>query len=319
MGVPGIWDNSISVSNPDPTTQFQVWLKKHSSGCGLGVVDFGYRTCPSGCTPNTGSIPSGKPSKCDPTAAGAARCCYDRTAQCYEPINTNNLQPYNAIIMLDTFHSAQDRADCIKNLSNCKGKQNYTNYRGQSTNYMQGHARVLSDDEILTIQQWIRNGGGISTVASFFYDAPEANNINNILAAFNVKYATQSGGNVVTALNNGTTGVDVSTFDHLSPPMSFLKPVSLLQVNSGVPIEAMVGSPTPTLYAWAVDPGDGQTKNIGYYVQTAATNGKRGRINVWTDEWITYDQVWTALAKGGYKYQPDVYWENVVNWLGQCK
>jgi hypothetical protein len=36
-----------------------------------------------------------------------------------------------------------------------------------------------------------------------------------------------------------------------------------------------------------------------------------GRLNVWGDEWITYDAVWTD-------YDAKVYWKNVVQWLGQC-
>jgi hypothetical protein len=35
---------------------------------------------------------------------------------------------------------------------------------------------------------------------------------------------------------------------------------------------------------------------------------------MWSDEWITYDQVW-----GDTSQQADVFWNNSLNWLaGNC-
>ena len=50
-----------------------------------------------------------------------------------------------------------------------------------------------------------------------------------------------------------------------------------------------------------------------------------GRVMAWGDEWLTYDTVWnslnTCVSDPSKKrvYEPDIYWENVVRWLGQCK
>jgi hypothetical protein len=32
------------------------------------------------------------------------------------------------------------------------------------------------------------------------------------------------------------------------------------------------------------------------------------RVNVWGDEWITYDDVWSS-------YKANAYWDNVLVWL----
>jgi hypothetical protein len=279
MGVPGIWDPGVTASSQG-NSRFESWLSNHSKGCGTGVIDVEDEN---------------------------------------NPITRAKLDPYNAIIIFDIYHSRQDRVDCIRNLSTCKARGNfYNNTRRQSVTYDVGTLRTLKNSEVQAIQDWIKDGGGISSTLSYFYEAPETGNINKILSAFNLRYRT-SGNNVVSVCGNSGNGVDVSTLIS-SPPVNFIasKPVTKLQIVSGVPIDTSGAG--PTVYAKATDT-NGSTYNIGYYYETpvAGPSGRKGRVNVWADEWITYDTVWNKLANDStYKYQPDRYWENVVNWLGQC-
>ena len=39
----------------------------------------------------------------------------------------------------------------------------------------------------------------------------------------------------------------------------------------------------------------------------------KGHVNVWGDEWITCDDVWT----GAHGADMRAYWNNVLTWLGQ--
>jgi hypothetical protein len=48
-----------------------------------------------------------------------------------------------------------------------------------------------------------------------------------------------------------------------------------------------------------------------YLVGVAGDFGS-GRLNVWGDEWLTYDDVWN-------NYDANTYWNNVIKWLGKCQ
>jgi hypothetical protein len=231
-------------------------------------------------------------------------------------VTASTLAPYNAIIMFDLFHSKQDRIDCVRNLSVCKGNQSYQGSSGW-TNYNTGRARQLTNAEVTAFHNWIKNGAGISTSASFFYNAPETNNVNKILAPFNVRYKTRWDGQVDYYFSNSGNGADVSGFV-ASPPINLVSQVTRLQVVSAVPIE-IINMASPIMPVRYSNMWDGGTDvGLGYYVEVE-NNGKKGRINVWADEWITYDTVWNKVAAGGYAYQPERYWENVVNWIGRCR
>jgi hypothetical protein len=55
----------------------------------------------------------------------------------------------------------------------------------------------------------------------------------------------------------------------------------------------------------------------GYNVLLAQDVGK-GHVLMWGDEWITYNDQWTANPQ----YQVQQFWQNIVDWIdpgGHCK
>jgi Tfp pilus assembly protein PilX len=287
MGVEGIWSSDTSTSTPG-TDKFRKWLSTHTNGCYPQVISLDSTT-----------------------------------------ITTDILKRYNVIILLDLYHTSQERITCVKDLANCRANQ-YGAYRT-------GHQRQLSENEFNAFRTWVEgnvpgqiaHGHGFSATVGFHWDAPETYNINGILKRFNLKYSTNGSGNIITAfLGPNGVGVDLTVGSSIIayPSSTILPPplvgVSKLHISSGTPIAEItphVYTASPYLYARGVDPDNGQTHNIGYYVDNIGSGSTKGRINVWTDEWITYDDVWTGQAQSkGWTYQTEQYWENVVQWIGQC-
>jgi hypothetical protein len=68
-----------------------------------------------------------------------------------------------------------------------------------------------------------------------------------------------------------------------------------------------------TFSQYATGGGTGRGGN-SYAIGVAKFVNGAGRLNVWGDEWITYDSAWT----GAYNASVQAYWNNVLTWLGQC-
>jgi hypothetical protein len=66
--------------------------------------------------------------------------------------------------------------------------------------------------------------------------------------------------------------------------------------------------PTFSSYTEGIDT---VSSNKYYYLVGAAGEFGSGRLNVWADEWLTYDNVWN-------NYDANTYWDHVITWLGKC-
>jgi len=248
--------------------------------------------------------------------------------------------------------------------------------------YNYGTARVLTAPEIDAIEAWVRLGNGIATTSSYFYTAPEAQNVNAILSRFGLKYATTDpAGHIVSVLNGqwGTYsgiayngGADVGQpynfisndfyntqepLVHTEPTTGYSATVKLLQVRSAVPlvntgvapgsnnwittasepatclVRGKMDCPLPTasvaacLNNYTALPCAANNTNLPACLGAKVENigAGNGRVMAWGDEWLTYDTVWNNLNScvsdptKRRVYEPDIYWENVVRWLGQCK
>jgi hypothetical protein len=217
------------------------------------------------------------------------------------------------------------------------------------TSYNYGSARILDSSELSAIEAWVKQGNGIATTSSYFYQAPEVTNINNILSRFNLRYRTTGdpAGHIYTALegnNGGGTDIgkvsaSINDFIPGAPPFNFKSTVNLLQMRSGVILKQVTGGIGSVHLAAQVanncpigntNYGNGNCTfsqasctalgtplDVGYYVDSIGPGG--GHVVAWADEWLTYDTVWNTLNScGNQQYQPDRYWENVVRYLGNC-
>jgi hypothetical protein len=131
-----------------------------------------------------------------------------------------------------------------------------------------------------------------------------------------------------------------------SPPFNYAKTVTLLQISAGVPLTTLASGPIAFATVQSkecpmtdADKGgtnqnsscftfsalsactsaapasnDGLPRTLGYYYSSG-----KARVVAWADEWLTYDSVWETQSQcGTVVYQPNLYWENVIRWLGGC-
>jgi hypothetical protein len=207
------------------------------------------------------------------------------------------------------------------------------------TSYNAGSQRVLSDNEVNYIANWVKAGGGIAATSSYFYQAPEVANVNKILAQFNLAYGTTDPAGHTELILSGTNGggvdvgqvtASVNMFVSSAPPFGFKTPVTLLQHRAGVPLYTTWDSPPYPLYPLAgtgspvVSATADESCPIGNAQYAAnctyanpsctATNynpmkklgyyvdsigSGKGRVVAWSDEWLTYDTVWVAQTNCG--------------------
>jgi len=144
---------------------------------------------------------------------------------------------------------------------------------------------------------------------------------------------------------------------HTEPTTGYSATVHLLQIRSGVPlvkstlapgvnnwrttaneaatclVRAKMDCPLPTAavaaclnnYTALPCAANGTTLPACMGAKVESIGAGNGRVMAWSDEWLTYDTVWNNLnscvsdpAKRRV-YEPDIYWENAVRWLGKCK
>jgi len=145
--------------------------------------------------------------------------------------------------------------------------------------------RVYSDDEVKALENWVRAGGGLMTLIGF-YDPIEVQNVNRLLAPYGMNY-----GNKRMLPRVGNVTVPITEFS-AHPITASVKSVG---VDNGYEPQG-----AGTVYA----------KGGGYQVGLAQTVDK-GRVDLWGDEWITYNSEWTQHPD----YQVELFWVNTIKWL----
>ena len=149
-----------------------------------------------------------------------------------------------------------------------------------------GIGRVYGDEEVAAVARWISGGGGLMTLIGYADYREEVDNINRILASFDVGYAST--------------------------------PILQKQQNTTVPISDWMTHPTTDgISAVGVDNGY-ETSGGGTVIATEqslnvarVTTKGDGKVFVWGDEWISYDSEWEEMTE----YQVERFWLNIFKWL----
>jgi hypothetical protein len=280
---------------------FGVYDAKFSHYDGKGITD----------GTNTGSLKS--------TGAGTMQKWINQhSANCIAPnidLSTQNLtsvplDDYQVIIVLDLFHT---QADVLAYFNSRNG--------GPNRNYGQvGNQRGLSTAEVDAFRAWYASGGkGFMTtigVANGPYGEPT--NVNKLLAPLGIQYDPNTPGNDAF----GQTTLQISDFKTTCPialPIGQAhgpNVVSTLFLRHGYNVlyPGLTESTTFSAYVKPVQsfsPAAARISPKNLWIGTAPHNSKmadESRVNVWGDEWITYDDVWSS-------YKANAYWDNVLVWL----
>lgn len=146
--------------------------------------------------------------------------------------------------------------------------------------------RTFSADEVKAVEDWVRAGGGLMTLIGFA-DATEVVNVNLLLAPFGMSYANKR----ILPKGAGNSTVAITQFS-THPITTSVKAVG---VDTGYEVQG-----EGTVYA----------EGGGFKLGLARTVDK-GRVNLWGDEWITYNSEWTEHPD----YQVELFWVNSIKWL----
>jgi hypothetical protein len=154
--------------------------------------------------------------------------------------------------------------------------------RVKGVDYPAGHA--YSDDEAAVMQAWITSGGGLmTTIGNTSNERVEVENINKLLAFSGMAYST-------TLLD---TEGDVRVWE----PHPVTEGMGVARIQNGVQPEGTTGE----VVGW--DAGD----RVALKVHEVDS----GRIAMWGDEWITYDEYWADVAE----LDIELLWLNLLKWL----
>jgi hypothetical protein len=229
----------------------------------------------------------------------SANCVAPNIDLTTQDLTTVPLYQYQVILILDLFHTQTD----VQAYFAAKNG-------GQSSTYGTiGHQRLLSDAELTAFQNWYAAGGkGFMTtigVANGPYGEPT--NVNKLLAPFGIQYDPNTPGNDTF----GQTTVHVADLKTTCPvALPLTQGVSTLFLRHGYSVLSTGLTESSTFSAY-VKPL--QSYNSGVARILNKTSGgipidPPARVNVWGDEWITYDDVWAGYAAGPY-------WDNALAWL----
>ncbi len=218
-------------------------------------------------------------------------------------LTATRIAPYQILIVLDIYHTQAD-------------KNSFFNTKKTNTGYppYQGSQRALLASEVNAVRDWVNSGGGLMTTIGIASTAAEMANANLLLNPVGIAYS-------LTDANILPGNSTITTFSTAAPIASQITTgVNTLPVAGAAGIEGLAGrnlpanSSTFSLYASAPNGGGRGGYGSGVYALGVATivNGQ-GHVNVWGDETITYDSAWSNSA-----YQTQIYWNNVLTWLGQC-
>lgn len=277
IGVYGPWDSGVF--------QFSQWLNTKSKGCQFGNTPLE--------TPSPGML--------------------------YKYIPA---PPYThqVIILLDVANNTQDLANFMA------ANKGYW-YHSVGTSGYNAHGTMsgpLNATDAAALGAFVRGGGGLATTIGVSCDDNELAFVNQVLGSVTnndpnnptVKYVKTDGGicvfpNQTTLSGTWVSGQGPGFKTASSIANAITSGVTALDLNGAYAIfTSLSDSGTFSSYASAKD----ASTNSVYLVGFAGEFGS-GRLNVWGDEWITYDAVWNNAQK---KYLASKYWANVIEWLGQC-
>jgi hypothetical protein len=213
------------------------------------------------------------------------------------------LARYKVIVVLDIYHTQADKDAFLDAKKTNPGAPAYP-----------GKQRAILASEANAVQDWVGAGGGLMTITGISSRAAEMANVNALLNGLLIAYSVTD----VYVLPGNST---VTTFATAPPIASQITTgVSTLPVSGAVGIEGLNGGNLPpnsaTFSQYATGGGSygrGGYSN-GYAIGVAKLVSGAGHLNLWGDEWITYDSAWT----GAYNVSVQAYWNNVLTWLGQC-
>jgi hypothetical protein len=210
------------------------------------------------------------------------------------------LARYKVIVVLDIYHTQADKDAFLATKKTNPGSPTYP-----------GKQRAILASEASAVRDWVGAGGGLMTITGLSSTAAEMANVNVLLNGFLTAYS-------VTDFNVLAGSSTVTTFATAPPIASQITTgVSTLPVRGAAGIEGLNGGNLPpnsaTFSQYATGGGNGRGGN-SYAIGVAKLVNGAGHLNVWGDEWITYDSAWT----GAYNASVQAYWNNVLTWLGQC-
>jgi len=228
----------------------------------------------------------------DPGTGQMQKWINQHSTQCIAPniditntlLTTSLLNQYAVILILDIFHTQADLTA-------------YYNAKLTTSNvyYKTGNQRPLTTAEVNNFKAWYSSGGkGFMTTIGDGNGPNEAANVNLLLAASGIQYDT---------VNNSVwgsatiPGSDFRTTCPIAKPLT--NQVGKLWVQNGANILYPGLNESSTFSAYV---------NAGGFTVAAARIFNGSRVNVWGDEWITYDDVWN-------NYNAGPYWDDVLTWL----
>jgi hypothetical protein len=218
-------------------------------------------------------------------------------------LTPERLAPFQVIVVLDIYHTQADKDAYFNAKKTNPGSPAYL-----------GSQRAILASEANAIRDWVGNGGGFMTTIGISSTAAEMANANLLLHGFQVAYS-------VTDVNVLQGSSSLNAFSTAPPIASQITAgVGTLPVTGAAGIEGLSGGTLPANSStFSLYVNGGGTFGRGGYVGGYAIGVARiisgiGHVNVWGDEWITYDAAWSG-ANGA---DVQAYWSNVINWLGQC-
>jgi len=161
--------------------------------------------------------------------------------------------------------------------------------------YLYGKGRAYTTDEAQVLSDWVNNGGGLMTMTGYASPPTDNANVNILLTPFGLSYGE------VQILKKGKNATTVPITEFTAHPIT--AGVTAVGVDNGYEVSGPA-SPDPasnfTVYA----------TGGGYRVGEAMQIGK-GHVDVWGDEWITYNSEWVNHPD----YQVPLFWTNTIKWL----
>jgi hypothetical protein len=168
--------------------------------------------------------------------------------------------------------------------------------------YQTGNGRAYTTAEAQVLSDWVNQGGGLMTMTGYGSPPRDNANVNILLAPYQLSYGE------VQILKKGASANTVPITQFVPHPIT--AGVTGVGVDNGYEVSGPA-NPAPqanfTVYA----------TGGGFRVGEAIQVGK-GHVDVWGDEWITYNSEWVNHPD----YQIPLFWTNTVKWLtvaGTCQ
>jgi hypothetical protein len=203
------------------------------------------------------------------------------------------IAPYQIIVVWDLYHTQADKDALIKTKKTHPGYPAYP-----------GTQRTILSAEADAVRDWVNSGGGLMTTIGVVSTVAEMTNVNLLLRPLGLAYS-------VTNVNVLQGASSVSAFSR-TPPIAN-------QITAGVGTLPVAGAASIESAGSGILPPNSITFSLygtggGYAIGVAEIVNGKGHVNVWGDEWITYDDAWTGACAADVK----TYWNNTITWLSQC-